>query len=75
MALRRFTKTLSVAMALLAWLCLGLVLPIVMSFYSDDISTDIVEASARALLQALNKTSHAERLETSSLNSVYLWGV
>jgi len=38
-------------------------------------STDIVEASARALVHALNKAQHAERLEDSSLNSVYLWGV
>jgi 2-isopropylmalate synthase len=38
-------------------------------------STDIVEASARALLLALNKARHADRLEASSLNSVYLWGV
>ena len=38
-------------------------------------STDIVEASARALLNALNKARHADRLESSSLNSVYLWGV
>ena len=38
-------------------------------------STDIVEASARALVHALNKAHHAERLEASSLNSVYLWGV
>ncbi|HEY9013884.1 MAG TPA: 2-isopropylmalate synthase, partial [Gemmatimonadales bacterium] len=38
-------------------------------------STDIVEASARALIHALNKARHAEKLEDSSLNSVYLWGV
>ncbi|MGH7703976.1 MAG: homocitrate synthase/isopropylmalate synthase family protein, partial [Gemmatimonadales bacterium] len=38
-------------------------------------STDIVEASARALVHALNKARHADRLESSSLNSVYLWGV
>ncbi len=38
-------------------------------------STDIVEASARALVHALNKERHAEVLEASSLNSVYLWGV
>ena len=38
-------------------------------------STDIVEASARALVNALNKARHAERLESSSLNAVYLWGV
>jgi 2-isopropylmalate synthase len=38
-------------------------------------STDIVEASARALIHALNKASHADQLEASSLNSVYLWGV
>ncbi|MGI9042207.1 MAG: 2-isopropylmalate synthase [Gemmatimonadales bacterium] len=38
-------------------------------------STDIVEASARALVHALNKALHADRLESSSLNAVYLWGV
>jgi 2-isopropylmalate synthase len=38
-------------------------------------STDIVEASARALVHALNKARHADRLEASSLNAVYLWGV
>jgi 2-isopropylmalate synthase len=38
-------------------------------------STDIVEASARALVHALNKACHADRLEASSLNAVYLWGV
>jgi hypothetical protein len=38
-------------------------------------STDVVEASARALVNALNKSRHAERLEASSLNAVYLWGV
>jgi 2-isopropylmalate synthase len=38
-------------------------------------STDVVEASARALVHVLNKAHHAERLEDSSLNSVYLWGV
>ncbi len=45
------------------------------SFTGHAASTDIVEASARALVHALNKASHAERLESSSLNSVYLWGV
>ena len=38
-------------------------------------STDIVEASARALVHALNKTSYADRLEDQSLNATYLWGV
>ena len=38
-------------------------------------STDIVEASARALVHALNKAYHADRLEATSLNAVYLWGV
>ena len=38
-------------------------------------STDIVEASARALIHALNKARHADQLEATSLNSVYLWGV
>src|SRR5207302_1741824 len=38
-------------------------------------STDIVEACARALINALNKALFADRLEADSLNSVYLWGV
>jgi hypothetical protein len=38
-------------------------------------STDVVEASARALVHALNKASFADRLEDHSLNNVYLWGV
>jgi 2-isopropylmalate synthase len=38
-------------------------------------STDVVEASARALVHALNKARHAVQLESSSLNAVYLWGV
>jgi 2-isopropylmalate synthase len=38
-------------------------------------STDIVEASARALVHALNKAHHAEQLESSNLNATYLWGV
>jgi 2-isopropylmalate synthase len=38
-------------------------------------STDIVEASARALVHALNKVRHADHLEDQSLNASYLWGV
>jgi 2-isopropylmalate synthase len=38
-------------------------------------STDIVEACARALINALNKANYAERLEHDSLNAIYLWGV
>src|SRR5438132_5822695 len=38
-------------------------------------STDIVEASARAVLHALNKASSADELEDRSLNAIYLWGV
>ena len=38
-------------------------------------STDIAEASARALVHALNKAHHAEQLESSNLNATYLWGV
>jgi 2-isopropylmalate synthase len=38
-------------------------------------STDIVEASARALVHALNKVSHADRLEDQALNATYFWGV
>jgi 2-isopropylmalate synthase len=45
------------------------------SLSGHSASTDIVEASARALVHALNKSRYAEKLEDSSLNSVYLWGV
>jgi 2-isopropylmalate synthase len=45
------------------------------SLSGNGASTDIVEASARALVHALNKARHADRLESSSLNAVYLWGV
>ena len=38
-------------------------------------STDIVEASTRALVHALNKASHADDLEGQSLNAAYFWGV
>ncbi len=38
-------------------------------------STDIVEASTRALVHALNKASHADELEDKSLNAAYFWGV
>ncbi len=45
------------------------------SLSGHSASTDIVEASARALIHALNKARHADSLEASSLNSIYLWGV
>ena len=45
------------------------------TFTAHSASTDIVEASTRALVNALNKLRHADRLEAHSLNSVYLWGV
>jgi 2-isopropylmalate synthase len=45
------------------------------SLSGHSAATDIVEASAGALIHALNKARHADRLESSSLNSVYLWGV
>jgi 2-isopropylmalate synthase len=45
------------------------------SLSGNGASTDIVEASARALIHALNKAHHADLLEASSLNSIYLWGV
>jgi 2-isopropylmalate synthase len=38
-------------------------------------STDIVEASTRALVHALNKANHADELEGQSLNAAYFWGV
>jgi 2-isopropylmalate synthase len=45
------------------------------SLSGNGASTDIVEASARALTHALNKAHHADRLEATSLNAIYLWGV
>jgi 2-isopropylmalate synthase len=45
------------------------------SLSGHSASTDIVQASAQALVHALNKARYAEKLEDSSLNSVYLWGV
>ena len=45
------------------------------TFSAHSASTDIVEASARALVNALNKLHHADHLEASSLNDTYLWGV
>ncbi|HKT59289.1 MAG TPA: 2-isopropylmalate synthase, partial [Gemmatimonadales bacterium] len=45
------------------------------SLSGNGASTDIVEASARALIHALNKAHHADRLEATELNAVYLWGV
>ncbi|HXG43822.1 MAG TPA: 2-isopropylmalate synthase [Gemmatimonadales bacterium] len=45
------------------------------SLSGQGASTDIVEASARALVHALNKERHADRLEAAALNSLHLWGV
>ena len=45
MAFRRLSRSFSVAIAVLAWLCLGVLLPLAMSFYSADIAMDIVEAA------------------------------
>jgi 2-isopropylmalate synthase len=45
------------------------------SLSGQGASTDIVEASARALIHALNKSRHAERLEAAAHNANYLWGV
>jgi 2-isopropylmalate synthase len=45
------------------------------SLSGQGASTDIVEASARALVHALNKERHAERLEATAYNSTQHWGV
>ncbi|HTS86959.1 MAG TPA: 2-isopropylmalate synthase [Gemmatimonadales bacterium] len=45
------------------------------SLSGQGVSTDIVEASARALVHALNKERHAERLEATAYNSTQHWGV
>ncbi|MBP9199649.1 MAG: hypothetical protein KBF47_06555, partial [Gemmatimonadales bacterium] len=45
------------------------------SLSGQGASTDIVEASARALVHALNKERHAERLEATAYNATQHWGV
>jgi 2-isopropylmalate synthase len=45
------------------------------SLSGQGASTDIVEASARALVHALNKERHANRLEAEAHDAVQLWGV
>jgi 2-isopropylmalate synthase len=45
------------------------------SLSGQGASTDIVEASGRALVHALNKERHAERLESTAYNETASWGV
>ena len=45
------------------------------TFSAHSASTDIVEASARAMINALNKSRHAESLEAAALDSNSYWGV
>jgi 2-isopropylmalate synthase len=45
------------------------------SLSGQGASTDIVEASARALVHALNKERHAERLEATAYDATTHWGV
>ena len=45
------------------------------TFSAHSASTDIVEASARAMVNALNKSRHAETLEAAALDSNSYWGV
>jgi 2-isopropylmalate synthase len=45
------------------------------SLSGQGASTDIVEASGRALVHALNKERHAERLESNAYNASASWGV
>jgi 2-isopropylmalate synthase len=45
------------------------------SLSGQGASTDIVEAAARALVHALNKERHAERLEATAYNATQHWGV
>jgi 2-isopropylmalate synthase len=45
------------------------------SLSGQGASTDIVEASARALVHALNKERHAERLEATAYDASQTWGV
>ncbi|MDX2193844.1 MAG: 2-isopropylmalate synthase [Gemmatimonadales bacterium] len=45
------------------------------TFTAHAASTDIVEACVRALIHALNKAAHAQRLEAEATAHHYLWGV
>ncbi|MEK9499491.1 2-isopropylmalate synthase [Gaopeijia maritima] len=45
------------------------------SFTGRSVSTDIVDAAARAYLYALDKASHAEALEARSFERHPMWGV
>ncbi|MGQ0703571.1 MAG: 2-isopropylmalate synthase [Gemmatimonadales bacterium] len=45
------------------------------SLSGQGTSTDIVEACARALIQALNKSRYAEHLEVNATDTGSLWGV
>jgi 2-isopropylmalate synthase len=45
------------------------------TFSAHSASTDIVEASARAMVNALNKARHAESLEAAAIDSNSYWGV
>ncbi len=45
------------------------------TFSAHSASTDIVEASARAMVNALNKSRHAESLEAAAMDSTSYWGV
>lgn len=45
------------------------------TFSAHSASTDIVEASARAMVNALNKSRHAESLEAAAMDSNSYWGV
>jgi hypothetical protein len=45
------------------------------TFTAHSASTDIVEASARALVNALNKSRHAEHLEAQAMANLNYWGV
>lgn len=55
MAHRQWARSLSVLLALILWLCLGLALPIVLSLYSPDGTSDGVEA---APAEAFTLTQH-----------------
>ncbi len=44
-------------------------------FTGRSASTDIVDAAARAYLHALDKASHADRLEARAFERLQLWGV
>ncbi len=64
MAQRRWARSFSALLALVLWLCLGLALPVVLSLYSTEGSSDAVEA---APAEAFTLTQHVVLLANPAI--------